>query len=100
MAVRRQEVYPLSFLLGLAYHFLQGFHGSRVGHPALAGHVCHAVHLSEPYDILYADIISYEIFLVFVDVYHPHQSFAMLPVEVQERAVLTESVYIGRIVCW
>ena len=57
-------------------------------HTALCGKIGHAVYVAEPYDIFDVDIVANQVFLVVVYVNHSHESFTVLPVKVEEAAVL------------
>ena len=69
-----------------------------MSHAALGGQVSHAVHLSEPYDVLDVDVVADEVFLSLVGINYTHQSFAVLAEIIQEATVLTELVNVGGIV--
>ena len=67
-------------------------------HAALGCKVSHAVNLAEPYDIFYIYVISDQILVIVVYVNDTNQTFSVQPKIIQETAVLSEFVYIRRVV--
>ena len=98
MAVGGQEMNLPSLSLSLFHQLCQLAHGGAVSHAALGGQVSHAVHLSEPYDVLDVDVVADEVFLAFIGINHAYQAFAVLAEIIQEATVLTELVNVGGIV--
>ena len=84
VTIRRQEVDASTLLACFVHNHSQLAHGRTVGHTRLLSHIGHRVHLSEPHDVLNVDVVSDEPFLAFVGVDDTHQSFAVLPEEIEE----------------
>ena len=98
VAVGGQEVHPSALLAGFVDEDGQFLHRCALVHARLPGHVGHAVHLSEPDDVLDVDVVADEPFPAFVGIQHAHQPFAVQAEVVEERRVLTELVPVGRVV--
>ena len=78
ISVGRQEVDgALLAQCGVA-DSLELFHRSPVFHAHLSSHVGHGVYRAIPHDVLYVNVVAYQRFLVFVQVYHAHQAVALL----------------------
>ena len=92
VAVGRQEVDALAAGLGLPEEIGKRTHGYGLCYARLGCHVCHAVHRAEPDNVVDVDVVAHEVLAVVVNVDDAGKSFAMQPVEIQERAVLTETV--------
>ena len=98
VAVWGKEMDFLALCLRLVDHIGQFAHGSMVRHATLRGQICNAVNLAEPYDILNVNVVAYQVLVVVVYVNDSNQSFPVLSKIIQEAAVLSEFVYVGRVV--
>ena len=98
MAVGRQEVYALACSFGLLDEVCQSLHRHGMCHATLCCQVRNTVNTAEPNDVLNVDVVANEVLPVIVNVDDASQAFAVLPIEVKERAVLTEAIYVAGIV--
>ena len=73
-----QEVYLALLAHGRETDCFQFLERSGVAYAYLLGQVFHAIHAAIPYDILYADVIADERFLVVVYVNDTYQSVSLL----------------------
>ena len=98
VAVRRQEMDALTACFCLLDEVGKALHRQSLGHATFGCHIGHAVHRTEPNDILDVYIVAHKVLLVVIHIDNASQALAMQPEEIEERTVLTETVDIAGIV--
>ena len=88
----------LAALLGLLDEVREALHGQSLGDSGLGSHIGHTVHRTEPDDILDVYVVAHEVLLVVIHIDNASQALAMKPEEIEERAVLAETIDVAGIV--
>ena len=99
-AVGRQEEYLLTAGTGRINDVGQFAHGGVVLHAHALGHLADALHRAVPYNIVDVYLVAHQIFDVVVHVDDAYQTVSLQTEVVEERAVLTKLVCVGRIIGW
>ena len=98
VAVRGEIVDGHTFFQILLNEVAEVFHAAAVGDSHFLTEVAHRRHVTEPDDVVDVDVVAEEVFFLVVYVNHTDQSFAFLTEIIEETAVLTEFIGVGRIV--
>ena len=87
-------------VLSIAEQAFETAHGGALGTARLRGHIAYAIYGAKPHDILNINIVANEPLVARISIDDTDESVTLEAEVIEEGAVLTEFVAVGRIIHW